>query len=76
MRAYLDQLARNNGLAAARRTAISAALTAAEKQTGAARGAALTKLAAAVDNDANGARDAARVRMMSDAIKELAAVSK
>ena len=76
VRSYLDQLGRNNGLAAARRTAISAALTAAEKQTGAARGASLTKLAAAVDADVKSARDAERVRAMSQAIKDLAAVSK
>jgi hypothetical protein len=76
VRSYLDQLGRNNGLAAARRTAISAALTAAEKQTGAARGASLTKLAAAVDADANGAQDAERVRAMAHEIKRLAEVSK
>ena len=38
VRSYLDQLVRNNGLAAARTTAIGKALDAAEKQTGAARG--------------------------------------
>ena len=76
VRAYLDQLARNNGLAAARRTAISAALTAAEKQTGAARSASLTKLAAAVDADANNAKDAERVRTMASEIRRLADASK
>jgi hypothetical protein len=76
VRAYLDQLTRNNGLAAARRTSISAALAAAEKQTGAARAAALTALATRVDGYVSGASDAARVRMMSDAIKQLAEASK
>ena len=76
VRSYLDQLVRNGGLAAARTTAVSAALTAAEKKTGAARGAALTALAKQVDGYANGAKDEARVRMMADAIKELAAASK
>ena len=76
VRAYLDQLARNNGLAAARRTAISAALAAAEKQTGAARSASLTKLAAAVDADANSAKDAERVRTMASEIRRLADASK
>jgi hypothetical protein len=76
VRSYLDQLVRGNGLSAKRTTAISSALAAAEKQTGAARGAALTKLATQVDADVNGAKDAARVRAMSAAIKELAAVSK
>ena len=51
VRSYLDQLVRNNGLAAARTTAIASALDAAEKQRGAARGASLTKLAAQVDGD-------------------------
>jgi hypothetical protein len=76
IRSYLDQLGRNNGLAAARRTAIASALTAAEKQTGAARGAALSKLATQVDADANGAKDQARVKAMSAEIKRLAAASK
>jgi hypothetical protein len=76
VRSYLDQLVRNGGLAAARTTAVSNALTAAEQQTGAARGAALTALAKQVDGYASGARDSARVRMMSDAIRQLAAVSK
>ena len=47
VRSYLDQLVRNNGLAAERTTAIASALDAAEKQTGAARGASLTTLAKA-----------------------------
>jgi hypothetical protein len=76
VRSYLDQLVRNNGLAAARTTSIAKALDAAEKQAGAARGKALTALAAEVDKDANGAQDAARVRAMSAAIKQLAAASK
>lgn len=76
VRSYLDQLVRDNGLAAARTTAIASALNAAEKQGGAARGRALTALATQVDADANGAKDAAKVREMSAAIKALAAVSK
>jgi hypothetical protein len=73
VRSYLDQLVRNDGLAADRTTAVSAALDAAEKKSGAARAAALTALAKQVDGDASGAKDAARVRMMSGAIKQLAA---
>lgn len=76
IRSYLDQLVRDNGLSAARATAIAKALDAAEKQSGAARGAALTALAKRVDADASGAKDQARVRAMSAAIKALAAVSK
>ena len=76
VRAYLDQLVRNGGLAADRTTAVSAALKAAEQKTGAARAAALTALAEKVDGYVSGAKDAERVRMMSDAIKQLAAASK
>jgi hypothetical protein len=76
VRSYLDQLVRNEGLAADRTTAVSAALDAAEKKSGAARAAALTKLAKQVDGYASGAKDAPRVRMMSAEIKRLAAASK
>jgi len=76
VRSYLDQLVRGNGLAAARTTAIGSALDAAERQTGAARGSALTALASQVDRDAANAKDAARVRAMADAIRALAAVSR
>jgi hypothetical protein len=76
VRSYLDQLVRGNGLAAERTTAIDAALTAAEAQTGVARRTALTRLATQVDRDVRGAKDAARVRAMSAAIKQLAAASR
>jgi hypothetical protein len=76
VRSYLDQLVRDNGLSAARTTAISKALAAAEKQSGAARRKSLSALATTVDRDASGAKDAARVRAMSAAIKELAVASK
>jgi hypothetical protein len=76
VRSYLDQLVRDNGLPAERTTAISNALKAAERQGGAARRGALTKLATQVDADVNGAKDAVRVRAMAGAIKDLAAASK
>ena len=76
VRSYLDQLVRNNGLAPDRTTAISGSLDAAEKKSGAARGAALTALAKQVDSDVSGAKDPDRVRMMSGAVKQLAAASK
>jgi hypothetical protein len=72
-RAYLDQLARNDGLPAARRTAVARALEGAERQQGAARGTALTQLATQLDRDAQGAGDAAKVRMLADAVRALAA---
>ena len=76
VRSYLDQLVRNSGLAAARTSAIDAALTTAEKQKGPARKASLLKLASQVDADVAGAQDGDRVKAMSAAIRKLAAVSK
>lgn len=76
VRSYLDQLGRNDGLSAARRTAIAKALDASEKQNGAARRASLTTLASQVDRDVRGAKDGTRVRAMSQAIKDLAAASR
>ncbi|MEP6990968.1 MAG: hypothetical protein ABJA80_08575 [bacterium] len=76
VRSYLDQLVRDNGLSATRTTAISNALSAAQRQGGAARSRSLTALAKQVDADVSGAKDQARVRWMSAAIKDLAAVSK
>ena len=72
VRSYLDQLVRNNGLAAERTTAIGRALDAAERQTGAARRTALTALATQVEADARNARDATKVRAMAQAIRDLA----
>jgi hypothetical protein len=76
VRSYLDQLVRGNGLAVARTRAIDAALTSAESKTGAQRASALTALATAVDRDVRGAKDAARVRAMAKAIRDLAAASR
>jgi hypothetical protein len=76
VRSYLDQLVRNNGLAPARTTAISNALAAAERQSGAARGRSLTTLAGQVDGDVAGATDKARVQAMAQAIRALAAASR
>ena len=76
VRSYLDQLVRGNGLAAARTTAIASALNAAEGQSGTARRDALNALAGQVDRDVNGAQDAARVRAMAQAIRDLAAAAR
>ena len=64
VRSYVDQLQRDNGLAAARITAINAALNAAEQQSGSARKTALNRLASEVDKDIAGAKDSAKVRTM------------
>jgi hypothetical protein len=76
VRSYLDQLVRDNGLAAAKTAAISKSLTAAEKQTGAARAASLNKLAGEVDAAANGAKDSEKVKTMASEIRRLAEASK
>jgi hypothetical protein len=76
VRSYLDQLVRNQGLPAARTTAISTALTAAERVTGNARRDALNRLATELDGDAGRASDAARVRAMAAAVRELATASR
>lgn len=70
-RAYVDQLARDGGLPAARTTAIMAALARAES-AGPARGARLASLAVALDRDARSARDAAKVRTLADVVRSLA----
>ena len=72
MRSYLDQLVRNNGLAAARTSAIATALNNAEKATGSARRNALNRIATDLDRDAGSAADAARVRAMAAAVRDLA----
>ncbi len=76
VRSYLDQLVRGKGLPAARTTAIATSLRAAERARGAARRSALNKLATALDRDATRAADAARVRMMAGAVRDLAKATK
>ena len=71
-RAYLDQLARSNGLTSARSAAITADLSRAEGLSGAARRRALNQLASSLDRDARRSSDAARVRAMAAAVRQLA----
>jgi hypothetical protein len=71
--AYLDQLERNNGLAAARITAARQALASAQRASGSARQTALTQLGAQLHRDANGAADAPRVHTLAAAVEQLAA---
>ena len=72
VRSYLDQLVRGKGLARARTTAIASELSNAEQLSGAGRKGALNGLASQLDADAPGASDAARVRAMAAAVRELA----
>jgi hypothetical protein len=70
-RAYVDQLERGNGLAAARIAAIRQTLTTAEGATGAARRDALLGLATQLDREATGIA-AGKVRLLAGATRELA----
>jgi hypothetical protein len=71
-RAYLDQLERSKGLAGGRIAAAREALASAEKASGTARQDSLTKLATELDGDASGAGDAAKVRTLAGAVRQLA----
>ncbi len=74
-RAYVDQLERSSGLSARRIAAVRQALGSAERAAGATRGNALTGLASQLDGDAGASRDAAKVRVLADAVRALAAAS-
>lgn len=70
--AFLDQLTRSRGLDASRLAAVRASLTDAEGQRGTRRGSTLTQLSVEVARDAAASPDAAKVRMLVQAINELA----
>ena len=71
-RAYLDQLARGNGLSSDRLTAARDALARAERSSGDQRRQALTQLGTQLDEYGSGAADAARVRALAGAVRDLA----
>ncbi len=73
-RAYVDQLERSGGLNGGRISAIRQSLAAAERASGSARSSALSQLASQVASDANGSSDAAKVRLLAGAVKDLAAM--
>jgi hypothetical protein len=70
--AYLDQLERSGGLSASRIESTRAELAAAEGASGASRRQALTALAGELSGEVGGSRDSAKVRMLSDTVRELA----
>ncbi len=72
-RAYLDQLARDNGLAPDRRASVTSQLATAEKSHGKTRSDLLTTLATQLDGDAGSSSDATKVRMLADVVRKLAA---
>ena len=71
-RAYLDQLARDNGLPAERTKSIASQLDAAQKLKGSQRNVALTTLAGQLDGDVGQSTDPARVTAMAAAVRKLA----
>jgi LVIVD repeat len=71
-RAYLDQLERSNGIAAARVKTVRTELARAEKLSGQAKQQALQKLATQLTADASTASDQAKARLLSTAVEELA----
>ena len=71
-RAYLDQLARSNGLAADKIAAARSSLDAAEKASGSQRASALTKAATTLEASASGAADAHKVGLVVAAMRDLA----
>jgi hypothetical protein len=70
-RAYLDQLARSNGLSADSVSALQRDLASAEKLAGQARRDALTRLASRLEGDASAAADPAKVRVLAGTVSEL-----
>jgi hypothetical protein len=71
-RAYLDQLARGNGLAGDRVAAARTALAAAERLSGQARRDALTQLSTQLNADAGAAADPGKVKLLATAVADLA----
>src|SRR4051812_27838956 len=72
-RAYVDQLERSGGLASARISAVRQALTSAEGAAAGDRQARLGALASQLDADASGSSNAAKVRALATAVRNLAA---
>jgi len=71
-RAYVDQLERSGGLASNRIAAVRGELVNAEGSAAGARAGTLTALASQLDEDAGRSTDAAKVRMLAVAVRELA----
>ena len=74
-RAYVDQLARSNGLTADSIAATRTSLANAERRNGAARSTALTQLAAQLNASAAASPDRAKVQMLAGTVTDLAKAS-
>ena len=71
-KAYVDQLARTNGISRDRSSQIAATLDRAEQASGAARRSVLSQLATELQGDAQTATDQAKVRKLSEVVTVLA----
>jgi hypothetical protein len=71
-KAYMDQMVRGNAMTAAQAAQLGRDLDRAAARTGNARGTALNALAARVQRGAGASRDAARMRMVADVIRDMA----
>jgi hypothetical protein len=67
----VDQLSRSKGLSAGRITEVREALAGAESASGASRRTSLTALATALDGEARGSGDTAKVQMLARAVRDL-----
>jgi hypothetical protein len=74
-RAYIDQLERNQGLNKDRLSQVKKELKNAEKKKGTEQADALRKLAGELDQDAQGAGDPTRVRLLASSVNDLAAAA-
>jgi hypothetical protein len=75
-RAYVDQLARDNGVSSERIAAITRDLSRAEGLKGTAQRDALNRLATQLDQDAKTASDGTRVRALAGSVRDLAKVKR
>ena len=75
-RAYVDQIARSKGLAADKLASVTADLGAAEQASGAARKAALTKLATSLEPEVARSADPGKVLALSGTLKAIAGAIK
>jgi hypothetical protein len=71
-RAYIDQLARSNGIARDRLQQIAGALSAAEQARGSSRRTTLNELAMQLESEAGRSADAAKVRLLLGVVRDLA----
>jgi len=73
-RAYVDQLERSRCLSSARIGAVRQGLAAAERATGAARQTGLSQIVTQLEGDVRGSCDAAKVRSLQSAVRDLNSV--